>query len=63
MDDEELEPEVLSYREFRNRETLLAWKRRRQAHESQPPARSNRGRNQLMKPLRGAAPPAAFQPR
>lgn len=37
--DDELEPEVLSYREFRNRETLLAWERRRRAFES-PPGRS-----------------------
>ena len=63
MDDEELEPEVLSYREFRNRETLLAWKRRRQAHESQALARSDRGRNQFMKQPRGAMPPGAFLPR
>jgi hypothetical protein len=34
--DDELEPEILSYREFRNRETLLAWERRRRAFESQP---------------------------
>jgi hypothetical protein len=33
--DEELEPEVLSYREFRNREALLAWQSRRRAVESQ----------------------------
>ena len=32
--DEELDPEILSYREFRNRETLLAWQRRRRALES-----------------------------
>jgi hypothetical protein len=32
--DEELEPEILSYREFRNRETLRAWERRRRALES-----------------------------
>jgi len=37
---EELEPEVLSYREFKNRETLLAWERRRRAHESQAGERS-----------------------
>ena len=34
--DDELEPEVLSYREFRNRETLRAWEERRRAIESQP---------------------------
>jgi hypothetical protein len=33
---EQLEPEILSYREFRKRETLLAWERRRRAVESQP---------------------------
>jgi hypothetical protein len=33
--DEELEPEILSYREFRSREALLAWQRRRRAFESQ----------------------------
>ncbi len=31
---DELEPEILSYREFRNRETLLAWQQRRNAFES-----------------------------
>ena len=39
---EPLEPEILSYREFRKRETLLAWERRRRAIESQP-ARHDRG--------------------
>ena len=33
---DELEPEVLSYREFKNRETLRAWEQRRRAIESQP---------------------------
>jgi len=33
---EQWEPEILSYREFKNRETLLAWERRRRALESQP---------------------------
>jgi len=33
---EPLEPEILSYREFIKRETLLAWERRRRAVESQP---------------------------
>jgi len=32
---DELEPEVLSYREFKNRETLLAWEQRRRACEAQ----------------------------
>jgi hypothetical protein len=39
---EELEPEILSYREFKNRETLLAWERRRRAFESQAGRRSKR---------------------
>jgi len=34
--DDELEPEILSYREFRNRETLRAWQQRRRALESLP---------------------------
>ena len=37
--DDELEPEILSYREFRNREALRAWQQRRRAFES-PPGRS-----------------------
>lgn len=32
---DELEAEVLSYREFKNRETLRAWEQRRRAVESQ----------------------------
>jgi hypothetical protein len=63
MDDEELEPEVLSYREFRKRETLLAWERRRQAHESLSPGRGDGRRNQFMKPPRGGPTPGAFLPR
>jgi hypothetical protein len=63
MDDEELEPEVLSYREFRNRETLLAWERRRQAHESQPLGRGDRRRDPFMRVPRGAAAPAESPPR
>lgn len=60
MDDEELEPEVLSYREFRNRETLLAWERRRQAYdESQPRAHSDRPENRFMKHSRRVAAPGA----
>jgi hypothetical protein len=31
---DELEPEILSYREFRNREALLAWQERRRAFEA-----------------------------
>ena len=41
--DDELEPEILSYREFRNRETLRAWEQRRRAIESRP----NRWRDSL----------------
>ena len=33
---DELEPEILSYSEFRNRQTLLAWEQRRRAFESEP---------------------------
>jgi hypothetical protein len=40
---EQLEPEILSYREFRKRETLLAWERRRRAVESQPVRSSEEG--------------------
>jgi hypothetical protein len=32
-DDADLEPQVLSYVQFRNRMTLLEWQRRRAAHE------------------------------
>ena len=31
---DELEPEILSYREFKNRQTLLAWQQRRRAFEA-----------------------------
>jgi len=34
-DDEELEPEVLTYQEFKKRQTLLAWRRRWRAHALQ----------------------------
>ena len=34
MDDDELEPEVLTYREFQRRVTLDAWQARRRAYES-----------------------------
>jgi hypothetical protein len=33
MDEDELEPEVLTYQEFKKRQTLLAWRRRWRAHE------------------------------
>lgn len=37
MDDEEdgFEPEILTYEEFRKRETLNAWRQRRRAYEQQ----------------------------
>jgi hypothetical protein len=63
MDDEELEPEVLSYREFRKRETLLAWERRRQAYESLSSRRSDQHGSRFMKEPRGAVAPGAFLPR
>jgi len=31
---DELEPEILSYREFKKREALLAWKQRRRAFDA-----------------------------
>jgi hypothetical protein len=45
---EEMEPEVLSYREFRIREALLAWERRRRAYELQAGERSERRRKAVM---------------
>jgi hypothetical protein len=39
---DELEPEILSYRAFRNRETFLAWELRRRAFDSQA-GRSRKG--------------------
>lgn len=33
MNENELEPEVLSYRAFQDRELLLAWKQRRRSYE------------------------------
>jgi hypothetical protein len=53
---EQLEPEVLSYREFRKRETLLAWERRRRAFESQPGRWSERGSDELLTPPPGLRP-------
>lgn len=35
MDDEDLEPCVLSYDEFRSREVLNAWYERKRAHDQQ----------------------------
>jgi hypothetical protein len=49
---EELEPEILSYREFRKREALLAWQERRRAFE----ARVRRGCDFV-------TPPAGLRPR
>lgn len=48
---DELEPEILSYREFKNRETLLAWQQRRRAFEARV------GRRGIQ--LEFAAPPGA----
>jgi hypothetical protein len=52
---DELEPEILSYREFKNRETLLAWQERRRAFEARV------GRRGIKREL--AAPPAGLRPR
>ncbi len=60
---EEIEPEVLSYREFKKREALLAWERRRRALESQPFGRKDRSGREFMNPPRGSAPPAPLPPR
>jgi hypothetical protein len=49
--DNELEPEILSYREFRNRQTLLAWEQRRRAIES-PPGSGKRSPNSDGDPAR-----------
>jgi hypothetical protein len=35
---DESESEILSYREFKNREALLAWEQRRRAFEARGPA-------------------------
>ena len=50
---DELEPEILSYRAFRNRETLLAWELRRRALDS-PSGRGSKGQ-EFLKPPRGEA--------
>ena len=52
---DEFEPEILSYREFKNRETLLAWQQRRRAFEARV------GRRGIK--LEFAAPPAALRQR
>lgn len=51
---DELEPEILSYREFKNRQTLLAWQQRRRAFEARA------GRPGIK--LEFAAPPAGLRP-
>ena len=56
--DDELEPEILSYREFINRETLRAWEQRRRAVES-PPGRSRDLPRRDGDPPRRRASPAA----
>jgi hypothetical protein len=57
---DELEPEILSYRAFRNRETLLAWELRRRAIDAQAGRRS-KGEEFLKPPRVGSrraeAPP------
>jgi hypothetical protein len=60
MMNEELEPEILSYREFRNRETLLAWHRRRRALETPSGTRGEtRDRDRsVVKPSLARTPPA-----
>jgi hypothetical protein len=59
--DEQMEPEILSYREFRNRETFREWERRRRAVESQSGGQSERSSQEAMRPagasLAGALPP------
>ena len=62
MNDElELEPEILSYREFRNRQTLLDWERRRRAFEAQhgapPQSRREHFLRPPLRPGRSASPP------
>ena len=52
---DELEPEILSYREFKNREALLAWERRRRAFEARV------GRSGTAREF--AAPAAGLRPR
>jgi len=52
--DEQLEPEILSYREFINRETLLAWERRRRAFESQAGRGSERRSREFTTPYPGS---------
>jgi hypothetical protein len=61
---EETEPEVLSYREFKKRETLLEWQRRRRAHESHAGEPSEvRSRGFMPLSRRGAGSGASSPPR
>ena len=61
---EEMEQEVLSYREFKKRETLLAWQRRRRAYESQAgEGREARSRGFMHLPRGGAGSGALSPPR
>ena len=61
---EEMEQEVLSYREFKKRETLLAWQRRRRAYESQAGEVSKvRSRGFMHLPRGGAGSRALSPPR
>ena len=57
---DEFEPEILSYRAFRNRETLLAWELRRRAIDSQS-GRSSKSEEFRQRPRvasrRSEAPP------
>jgi hypothetical protein len=48
-DDEALEPEILTYQEFKKQQTLLAWRRRWRTHELQ---------QDEARPWAGAAPRA-----
>lgn len=60
--DEQMEPEILSYREFRNRETFREWERRRRAVESQSGGQSERWGQEAMRPP-SASPAGALPPR
>jgi hypothetical protein len=61
---EEMEPEVLSYQEFKKRETLLAWQRRRRSYESRAGEESEvRSRGFMHLPRGGAGSGASSRPR
>jgi hypothetical protein len=57
-----MEPEILSYREFRNRETFREWERRRRAVESQSGGQSERWGQEAMRPP-SASPAGTLPPR